>query len=209
MNIVVGSTYFISDAFFEKIKDPFLKINYTETKRPHYFAFKDNCTELYWLVPCSSKVEKFKAIIEQKRFKHKPTDTIKIVKLQGRESVLLFQDMFPIAPKYIEEQYIRGGQPVLIADPKVIKELEKIAKRISNLLKKGICFTPTQPDVNFIENLMLEEFNNESIQEKNSIKDNSTGRVSMKDISCMIEKARNENKTESKSSIEMKRDRER
>ena len=37
MKIVIGSTYFISDAFFEKVKDPFLKINYAETKRPQNY----------------------------------------------------------------------------------------------------------------------------------------------------------------------------
>lgn len=42
MEIVTGSLYFVSNAFFEKIQDPYLKINYENTKRPHYFAVKDN-----------------------------------------------------------------------------------------------------------------------------------------------------------------------
>lgn len=39
MEILTGSLYFVSDAFFTKIADPYLKINYENTKRPHYFAF--------------------------------------------------------------------------------------------------------------------------------------------------------------------------
>ena len=40
MEILTGNFYFVSDSFFDKIKDPFLKMNYETTKRPHYFAFK-------------------------------------------------------------------------------------------------------------------------------------------------------------------------
>lgn len=66
MEILPGSLYFISDAFFQRVQDPYLKINYENTKRPHYFAFHDSSTGLYWLVPCSSKVEKFEQIIQKK-----------------------------------------------------------------------------------------------------------------------------------------------
>lgn len=157
MEILPGSLYFVSDDFFTKIQDPYLKINYENTKRPHYFAFRDCKTGLYWLVPCSSKVEKFERLILEKQGKHKPTDTIKIVKIFDRKTVLLFQDMFPVVAKYIDDQYIKGGQPVRIADPKLIQELERNAKKIIHLLHRGILFTPTQPDIIRIEEIMLEE----------------------------------------------------
>lgn len=70
---------------------------------------------------------------------------------------MLFQDMFPIVEKYIESQYVKGGQPVRIADSKVIQEMEKNARKIINLLRRGIRFTPTQPDVLRIEKMMVEE----------------------------------------------------
>ena len=53
--------------------------------------------------------------------------------------------------------YIRGGQPVRIADPHLIKESDKTARKIINLLHRGVRFTPTQPDVIRIEKTMLEE----------------------------------------------------
>ena len=81
MEILTGSLYFVSDDFFAKVRDPYLKINYDYTKCPHYFAFKDSRTDLYWLVPCSSKTEKFERLIQKKKEQHKPTDTIKIVKI--------------------------------------------------------------------------------------------------------------------------------
>ena len=119
--ITTGKLYFVSDAFFKKVSDPFLKINYDETKRPHYFAIKDPVTELYWLVPCSS-VQKFETIIHTRKANGKPTDGIRIVTIQDKKTALLFQDMFPIAAHYIEAPYIRGGQEVRIADPKIIQD---------------------------------------------------------------------------------------
>ena len=34
--------------------------------------------------------------------------------------------------RYIDGQYIKGGQPVRIADPKLVLEMEKNAKKIIN-----------------------------------------------------------------------------
>lgn len=112
---------------------------------------------MLWLVPCNSKVEKFERIIEQKKAQHKSTDTIKIVNVQDKKSALLFQDMFPITEKHLHSQYIRGNQPVLIADPEVIAALEKTANKVIALIRRGIKFTPTQPDAMRIETLMLAE----------------------------------------------------
>ena len=65
--------------------------------------------------------------------------------------------MFPTTAQYIVGQYIKGGQTVRIANPKLIQELEKNVHKIIRLLHKGVRFTPTQPDVIRIEKLMLEE----------------------------------------------------
>ncbi len=68
-----------------------------------------------------------------------------------------FKYMFPVITRYIDGQYIKSGQPVRIADPKLIQELEKNARKIINLLHRGVRFTPTQPDIIKIEKIMLEE----------------------------------------------------
>lgn len=107
----------------------------------------------------STKVDKFKGIIEKRQLEKKPTDTIKIQKMFDQEEVLLFQDMFPILEKYIECPYIKGGQHVGLYDPSKIEELEKAGKKVIKLIKRGIKFTPTQPDVLKIMNLMLGELN--------------------------------------------------
>ena len=79
---------------------------------------------------------KIEHLIQQKKEQHKPTDTIRIVKIFDRKTVLLFQDMFPATAQYIDGQYIKGGQAVRIADPKLIQELEKTARKIIGLLHR-------------------------------------------------------------------------
>ncbi len=157
MKITKGHFYFVSDDFFEKVNDPYLKINYDTTQRPHYFPFIDGKTGLLWLVPCSSKVEKYEKILKKKKEKHKPVNTIKIVVLFGKKTVLLFQDMFPVAEQYINCEYIKGGRPVRITDPNTIAMLEKTAKRTIAMIRNGVKFTPTQPDAMRIEKIMIGE----------------------------------------------------
>ena len=167
MEIISGGIYFVSNEFFKKVDDPFLKINYEFTKRPHYFAFKELKTSFYWLIPCSSKIEKFENIIKQKQLNHKQTDGIKIVTILNKKSVLLFQDMFPANEHYIEQEYIKGGQRVAIHDKKVIQELENNAVKIIKLLRRGIKFTPTAPNIKHIEKLMIDEIIKEIKNQKN------------------------------------------
>ena len=159
MDIKQGCLYFITDDFFVTVNDPYLKINYEQAQRPHYFAIKEPATSLYWLVPCSSRVDKYKSIIQMRREQNKSTYGLKIIKIQGNKNALLFQDMFPIIEKYIQAPYIRGGQVVRISDPKVINDLESNAKTVISLLRGGTRFTPTQPDVLRIEQIMLAELN--------------------------------------------------
>ena len=157
MEIVKGCLYFLKDCFFEKVNDPYLKKDHETSQRPHYFAFKDKQTALFWLIPCSSKVEKYERIIRSRQEKGKSSNGIKIVKIQNKKIALLFQDMFPVSENYILKPYIRGGQIMRVYDIKVLTTLEKNADRTVKLLRKGMQFTPTSPNVLNIEKLMLEE----------------------------------------------------
>ena len=54
--------------------------------------------------------------------------------------------MFPITEKYIENEYTLGGMPLKINNEEEIKVIERKAKRVLNMLKKGIKFVSTQPN---------------------------------------------------------------
>lgn len=130
--------------------------NKSTTKRPHYYAVRDRKTGLYWMIPCSSKVEKYQRIIDRRNKGGHATATIKIKSIAGRKSALLLQDMFPVSEKYVEPYY-RGGHPVRIGDPDIIKELERASNQVIGMIRAGIKFTKYQPDTMRIERLLLEE----------------------------------------------------
>jgi hypothetical protein len=159
MDIKIGALYFLRDCFFEKVNDPYLKKDHETSQRPHYFAHKDKKNSLIWLIPCSSQIEKYERIIRKKQESGKASNGIKIIKIQNKMNALLFQDMLPVTEQYILKPYVRGGQPMQIFDKIVLAELERSAEKIIKLLRRGIKFTPTSPNVLAIEKLMLEELN--------------------------------------------------
>lgn len=169
MKIISGNLYFISDEFFKKINDNYLKKDHQSTKRPHYIAFKDNSSELYWAVPCSTQYEKYEKIIAKRQHDNKPTDTIKVVRTKGIKQVLLFQDMFPVTSKYVESPYLVNNAPLGIQDPKLISSLERNAKKVIALLHQGKKFTPTQPDIPRIEKIMRTELQQQQVHDDQTI----------------------------------------
>ena len=139
--------YIIKDKFFQDINDPYLKGN-KKANRPHYYCFKEEKTGLFWIIPSSSKIDKYKAIMNKKIEKGKHCDIIHIIKLDnGKESVFLIQDMFPITEAYIEREYTIAHNHLKVTSEHAALEIEKKAKKIIALINKGIKFTPTQPDI--------------------------------------------------------------
>jgi hypothetical protein len=139
--------YILKDKFFEEMGDPYLKGN-KEGNRPHYYCFEDNIEGIFWMIPLSSRTNKYRRIIETKEKKGKPCDILHIVKLDdSRESVFLIQDMFPISEEYIEREYTIAGNHLVLTSEHTVKEIEQKARKVMGMLKRGIKFTPTQPDV--------------------------------------------------------------
>ena len=98
--------YIIKDKFFTDTPDPYLKGN-KAGNRPHYYCFEDSDTGIFWIIPLSSRIDKYKKIVENKEKARKPCDIIHIVKLDdSRESAFLIQDMFPITEKYMIQRQI-------------------------------------------------------------------------------------------------------
>lgn len=138
--------YIIKDKFFQDMNDPYLKGN-KEANRPHYYCFKEEKTGLFWMIPLSSKIDKYKKIMNKKLESGKPCDIIHIIKLDnGKESVFLIQDMFPITENYIEREYTIAHNHLLVTSDHSAIEIEKKAKKVMNMLKRGIKFTRTQPN---------------------------------------------------------------
>ena len=139
--------YIIKDKFFDDMSDPYLKGN-KAGNRPHYYCFEDSSTGIYWMIPLSSQIDKYRRIMEKKEKAGKPCDILHIVKLDdNRQSAFLIQDMFPITEEYIEREYTIAGNHLMLTSEHTAREIEQKARKVMGMLKRGIKFTPTQPDV--------------------------------------------------------------
>ncbi len=150
-----GHFYFIKDQYFIDFPDPFLMQNKGPSHdRPCFYAFKDEKTGLYWMVPFSSQVGKFKSIHAKKVSRYGRCDTIDFGYVLGHEKAFLIQNMCPITPDYIKEEYIDGNSniPVRVNGP-FEANLARKAKRALELQRRSSKLI--YPDVLAIERKLL------------------------------------------------------
>ena len=153
MEIKTGYIYHIKDDFFDKIKDKGLMINHENGRsRPTYFTIKDK--DILWFIPLSSRVDKYKSIVEQKIKKYGSCKTIIIDEVANKPSVILIQNAFPTLEKYIDHPHIKNGVPVRVADN--LKD-EILANFNSLMAMKKQGLNLFFPDIDRIKEIMLEE----------------------------------------------------
>ncbi len=123
-NMIKSGFYIIKNSFFEKMSDPYLKGN-KKQNRPHYYCLKEEDNDIYWLIPLSSKIHRYKKIINLKK-NGKKCDILHITMLDNdKESVFLIQDMFPITEKYIERKYTIAGNHLILSSEHQIRIIDK------------------------------------------------------------------------------------
>ena len=111
---------FLQDQYFIDFPDKGLMGNHAQIggkrhDRPCYFWMRDNKNQdILWLVPVSTKVQKYTEIMNKKIDRYGFCDTIVIGKVAGRDNAFLIQNMCPVTANYIRNQYVLNGQPVRI-----------------------------------------------------------------------------------------------
>lgn len=136
MKVQTGYLYHIKDEFFDIVNDENMMANHEKgKKRPTYFTIKDK--DILWFIPLSSKVEKYKKIVDKKVEKFGFCNTILIENVFDKKTAILLQNAFPTLEKYIDHIHTIDGKPA-----KIPETLEKIIlENFKNLLKlksKGI-----------------------------------------------------------------------
>lgn len=139
-----GRFYFLVDKYFIDFPDPSLMQNKesedgTVYGRPCFYAFKEKDSEIYWMIPISSKVEKYKEKYREKVAKYGRCDTIAFGWILDQERAFLIQDMCPAIDEYIGEEYnysIKNHLPVEMSR-KEKATIESKAKRILYYVRGG------------------------------------------------------------------------
>lgn len=149
-----GRFYFISEDFFNKfdmnhdLMQNKEHINGVTTGRPCFMAFPDDKDgRIFWCIPISSKVEKYKRIVARKaqnrinkNLPPKECDTIRFCEVLGQERAFLIQNIFPITSTYILGKYVdkNSGHEVRIAqnaERDIIAKAHKVLKLHRNGVK--------------------------------------------------------------------------
>ncbi len=129
MEIKQGYVYHIKNDYFQFVNDEKLMKNHEgNSTRPNYFCIKNENDEIMWFIPMSSKVPKYKVIIENKIKKYKKCDTIVIGNYRGREHAFLIQNMFPITQKYIDHIDTVDGRALQVPSETRRQILDKVNK---------------------------------------------------------------------------------
>lgn len=169
MEIKKNHMYTIKDSYFEDHPDPYLKNNKGEN-RPCYFAFEGENAKVLWMVPLSSKIDKFERLIKKKEEQGKPCDVVQICKIGSKKQAFVIQDMFPVTKEYIQDEFKLNQIPYKLADERDIRTVEKKAKKIHAFHERGIKLLPTQPEVKKIEKELEKRIKEKEIRREEYMK---------------------------------------
>jgi len=154
---------FISDQYYIDFPDDQLmknkeKIDSKFVDSPCFFAFRDvKDKDIIWLIPISSRHEKYKKIYDKNIAKYGQCTTIRFWQVLGREAAFLIQNMCPATEKYIREVYVdKYNSPINIGN-RIIQDVVTNAKAVISKVNRGkkLIF----PDVLSIKNALLADLN--------------------------------------------------
>ena len=135
-----GKFYFVSDEFYKKYKEyGIIGNDGGEHGRPCCYLFKTDTSEVYWMVPISSKTEKYQQIYDNSIKKYGICDNVVFGYVLGRKRAFLVQNLFPVSEKYITSIYIdkQTGKPVEM-DHRIEGELRAKARKKIDKASKGV-----------------------------------------------------------------------
>jgi hypothetical protein len=153
-----GNFYFIEDQYFIDFPDPLLmKKKELIAGQPHdracFFAFTGDSGGIFWMVPFSSNLDKYKTVYHAKLSKYGKCDTIAFGNVLGYQKAFLIQNMCPLINKYVKNEYMDSNFVPVQLDGAFEKKLVQMGKMVLSLERQGkkIIF----PDVLAIEKKLL------------------------------------------------------
>lgn len=140
--IETSGLYIIKDEYFSDFPNSKYMDNKGES-RPHYYAIRDN-DGLFWMIPLSSKVEKFRAKIADVEAKAGAGNCFlfAVAPVAGRERAFVISEMFPVTEEYILRPYTVNGKPFVIQNAGVQKTIRTKALRFLKMVNRGYVKSP-------------------------------------------------------------------
>lgn len=156
----IGCFYFIKDEYYERFPDCGLMGNKDADEigvhgRPCFYCFEaDGC---FWMVPISSKIDKYEKLYEEKKKKYKEYDGLRFGYVNGKYRAFLIQNVCPVSKEYVDCQYMieNNTVPVKIND-KLSAEINGIIRKVIRLNKRGTKIVLS--DIDYILNELKEVY---------------------------------------------------
>jgi hypothetical protein len=156
-----GYVYHIKDSYFDIAEDDKLMRNYEGgAYRPTYFCLKDEKTGLLWVIPMSSRTEKYIAIVQKDIDRYGKCLKIVIGEYANVNAVFLLQNMFPILPKYIDHIHLVKNNPVPV-NTRLQTIIDRNFREVLRLHRRGVKIV--FPNITRLEKRMSDEIIAEAV----------------------------------------------
>ena len=134
--------YFLSDQYYIDFPDDKLMKNKDVIQgvphsRPCFLAFPDSKNPaIYWLVPISSRYEKYQKIAQAKIEKYGRCNTIRFGTVLGRNAAFLIQNMCPVTEPYLIAYINKNSEPICL-DDRIVADVTKNAREVLAIARRG------------------------------------------------------------------------
>ena len=130
--------YFLLDQYYIDFPDDKLMRNKENGRsRPCFFAFRDSrYPGILWIVPISSRAEKYRLIEKSKMEKYGKCNTIRFGTVLGREAAFLIQNMCPATEEYLQAYLDKYQNPIRIEE-KTAEDVIRNAKEVLGIARRG------------------------------------------------------------------------
>lgn len=135
--------YFLSDQYYIDFPDDKLMknkdvIHGVPHSRPCFLAFPDSKNpSIYWLVPISSRYEKYQKIAQVKIEKYGRCNTIRFGTVLDRNAAFLIQNMCPVTETYLTAYINKNAEPICL-DNRIVEDVTKNAREVLALARRGV-----------------------------------------------------------------------
>lgn len=132
--------YIIRDEYFAEFANDKFMFNKNEN-RPHYYAIKDK-TGILWMIPLSTKVEKYRRLIENTEKKHKKCVYYHTAPIYGKMRAFVICDMFPVTEEYILRPYKIGNSDYVVMNKNIKQAVYEKARSYLSMVESGALCSP-------------------------------------------------------------------
>ena len=138
----VGELYFLKDSFKTDFNDTYIMGNKPlqngkPRDRPYCIGYIDIKTNLFWMIPLSSEIDKYKRIYKTKLQKYRQCDTICFYKVLKDEYAFLIQNMVPVTQQYIKNNYLDSYGMQKKINKFSEKDLTTKTQKILHMIRNG------------------------------------------------------------------------